>query len=132
MSPAMIDFYSIMDKLYEDSYIKFIEQGMRDLWPSLYTVSEWKLLFKDAGFTVKKVESIITKEYAPIWNIGTRSFISENISMYNIVKKYEQEEAFIIKQEFIDKVLSFSDSFKINGGMDENDAGHLWILERAP
>jgi len=70
------------------------------------------------------------KEYAPIWNIGLRPFASQNADMYNIVRKHQPQDAKVIKQEYIDRALSISNSFKVNGNMDEDDAAHLWILRK--
>ena len=130
ISPSMIDFYSIMDKQYDANFVKFIDRGMRDLWPSVYSFKEWESIFKDAGFIVKKVTTVMPKSFSPIWNIGMRSFASQHISLYNLAKKYNSKEAAIIKQEYIDRALSFSGSFEINGAMHENDSAHLWVLER--
>ena len=37
----------------------------------------------------------------------------------------------IYNQEYIDIVLSFAESFKVDGSMNDNAAGHLFVLEKA-
>ena len=131
MSLGMTRLYSLLANSYNDEFVKFIERDMRNLWPSLYTVNNWKKLFVEAGLSIKRVETVISEEYAPVWNIGMRPFSSQNISLYMIAKKYETEEANNIKQEYIDIVLSFAESFKVDGSMNDNAGGHLFVLEKA-
>ena len=73
MSPSIFDTLSVFDHVLSPKAVSILDRERRSTMPSLFTYLEWKKLFENNGFIIKKnLQVIPNKMILDIWNIGLR------------------------------------------------------------
>lgn len=131
-SPVFLEFYRELEKVYPPGWVSVIERGMRNIWPTMMEMKEWMEVFTRQGLKVRDIQSLVSRDFIPVWNVGLRPIAPFTVKMSNALRSYNIELLREIKHEWVSFFYEMALPFYEKEVMvDVEKAGiHLFIMEK--
>lgn len=128
--PSFCEFYTRLDRQFAPEWVGLVERNMRQAWPVLLNVDEWTRLFRKAGFGAIEVIPLLSRRFAPVWNVGLRPIAPLLIRMRELARSRDRLALAELKSEWVSLFLELAAPFAAPAPTVNEAGTHLFVLSR--